>query len=470
MEMEQLTQVEEMGAEFNKSRLSRAATLLNSAVSFLVFSFLDVLDVILCVVYKLVDYAMETDSRPCYCSPEEVTISGDFLVSATKGGRTVVRMAAAAAAAKLRFGDVSDTLHYRPSQVAELAKRAATAVGYKTRGSIGFTVSSDVMGALKEQTNATKSSHRMFAVDLLGFGRSPKPTDSLYTLREQVEMIEKSILKRHNVGSFHIVAHSMGCIIALALAVEHPEAVKSLALIAPVSPGRRRGCVFGAQPYFPVPEGEKAKAAQFVMRQVAPKKVWPPMMFGASIACWYEHVGRTVCVFVCRNHRFWEFLFRLITRNRLVVVIHLFRVPRSIHCYSDLSLSCCLPAALLVTRLCFYCCWDRIRSYMIEAFMCHTHRAAWHSLHNVICGSAETMEGCMDSVSRRSCCDVAVFHGGDDDVIPVDCSYAVGSRIPRARVKVFQRKDHVTIVVGHHKALAGELERIWRNAGCPTTE
>ncbi|RWW77476.1 hypothetical protein BHE74_00014363 [Ensete ventricosum] len=421
MEMEQLTQVEEMGAEFNKSRLSRAATLLNSAVSFLVFSFLDVLDVILCVVYKLVDYAMETDSRPCYCSPEEVTISGDFLVSATKGGRTVVRMAAAAAAAKLRFGDVSDTLHYRPSQVAELAKRAATAVGYKTRGSIGFTVSSDVIGALKEQTSrgrrpvwsdcdcktcnspgchlyvhvegpkdATKSSHRMFAVDLLGFGRSPKPTDSLYTLREQVEMIEKSILKRHNVGSFHIVAHSMGCIIALALAVEHPEAVKSLALIAPV----------------------------------APKKVWPPMMFGASIACWYEHVGRTVCVFVCRNHRFWEFLFRLITRN----------------------------------------------SYMIEAFMCHTHRAAWHSLHNVICGSAETMEGCMDSVSRRSCCDVAVFHGGDDDVIPVDCSYAVGSRIPRARVKVFQKKDHVTIVVGHHKALAGELERIWRNAGCPTTE
>ncbi|RRT54612.1 hypothetical protein B296_00037873 [Ensete ventricosum] len=249
----------------------------------------------------------------------------------------------------------------------------------------------------------------MFAVDLLGFGRSPKPTDSLYTLREQVEMIEKSILKRHNVGSFHIVAHSMGCIIALALAVEHPEAVKSLALIAPVSPGRRRGCVFGAQPYFPVPEEEKAKAAaaQFVMRQVAPKKVWPPMMFGASIACWYEHVGRTVCVFVCRNHRFWEFLFRLITRN---------------------------------------------------------------SLHNVICGSTETMEGCMDSVSRRSCCDVAVFHGGDDDVIPVDCSYAVGSRIPRARVKVFQKKDHVTIVVGHHKALAGELERIWRNAGCPTTE
>ncbi|CAL9125341.1 probable lysophospholipase BODYGUARD 3 [Musa acuminata AAA Group] len=456
-----------MGAEFNKSSLSRAASFLNSAVGFLVFSFLDVLDAILCVVYKLVDSAMETDSRPCYCSPEEVTISGDFLVSATKG-RTVVP-----AAAKLRLGDVSDTLYYRPSQVAELTKKAAIAVGYKTSRSIRFTVSSDVIGAFEEKTSrgrrplwsdcdckkcnspeshlyvhvegpkdtsttttdvifihgfisssafwtetvfpefsdATKSNHRMFAVDLLGFGRSPKPADSLYTLREQVDMIEKSILKRHNVRSFHIVAHSMGCIIALALAVEHPEAVKSLALIAP--------------PYFPVPEGEKA--AQFVMRQVAPKKVWPPIMFGASMSCWYEHVSRTICLLICRNHRLWEFLFRLITRNR-------------------------------------------IRTYMMDAFMCHTHRAAWHSLHNVICGSAEAMERYMDRVNRRSCCDVAVFHGDDDDVLPVDCSYAVGSRIPRARVKVFQRKDHITIVVGHHKALAGELEQIWRNAGSPTSK
>ncbi|CAL9104497.1 unnamed protein product [Musa textilis] len=454
-----------MGAEMNKSSLSRAAGFLNSAVSFLVFLFLDVLDAILCVVYKLADYAMETDSRPCYCSPEEV-----FLVSAAKG-RTDVPVAA-----ELRLGDVSDTLYHRPSHVAELAKKAAIAVGYKTSRSIGFTVSSDVTGALREKTgrgrrplwsdcdcqtcnspeshlyvhvqgpkdtsttttttttdvifihgfisssafwtetvfpefsDATKSRHRMFAVDLLGFGRSPKPADSLYTLREQVDMIEKSILKRHNVRSFHVVAHSMGCIVALALAVEHPEAVESLALIAP--------------PYFPVPEGEKA--AQFVMRQVAPKKVWPPVMFGASVACWYEHVGRTFCLFVCRNHRSWEFLFRLVTRNR-------------------------------------------IRTYMMDVFMCHTHRAAWHSLHNVICGSAATMERFMDSVSRRSCCDVAVFHGSDDDVLPVDCSYAVGSRIPRARVKVFQGKDHVTIVVGHHKALAAELEQIWRTAGRPTT-
>jgi pimeloyl-ACP methyl ester carboxylesterase len=79
-----------------------------------------------------------------------------------------------------------------------------------------------------------KSRYRMFAVDLLGFGRSPKPADSLYTLREHLEMIERSVLEPYKVKSFHIVAHSLGSLIALALAVKYPGAVKSLTLIAPV--------------------------------------------------------------------------------------------------------------------------------------------------------------------------------------------------------------------------------------------
>lgn len=83
-------------------------------------------------------------------------------------------------------------------------------------------------------SEATKSTYRLIAVDLLGFGRSPKPTDSLYTLREHVEMIERSVLVAYKVKRFHIVAHSLGCILALALAVKYPGAVKSLTLLAPV--------------------------------------------------------------------------------------------------------------------------------------------------------------------------------------------------------------------------------------------
>ena len=76
---------------------------------------------------------------------------------------------------------------------------------------------------------------RLFAVDLLGFGKSPKPGDCLYTLKDQVEMIEKTLIHPFHLDSFHLVAHSMGSIIALAIAEKFPTLVKSITLAAPVS-------------------------------------------------------------------------------------------------------------------------------------------------------------------------------------------------------------------------------------------
>ncbi|GAA0172957.1 serine protease [Lithospermum erythrorhizon] len=84
-------------------------------------------------------------------------------------------------------------------------------------------------------SESAKSKYRFLAFDLLGFGRSPKPIDSLYTLGEHLNMIEGSVLEPHKVKSFHIVAHSLGCIIALALAVKYKGSIKSLTLLAPVS-------------------------------------------------------------------------------------------------------------------------------------------------------------------------------------------------------------------------------------------
>ncbi|WOK92917.1 putative lysophospholipase BODYGUARD 2 [Canna indica] len=467
----------------SESLLTLVGELLNSAVSFLIFSFLDVLDVVLCVVYKLIDYAIEAEWKPCYCSSAKsmVNSSGSFLVSLNRGPK-VVRLCSA----KLQLEDVSDTLYSRPSRVSEFSRKAAVAVAASTSMSVrspapttSFAVSSNVMEMLKgkidrrrrpqpiplwsdcdckicnswsrspsnnsqlyvhaeggaadgttttntdvlfihgfissstfwtetvfqEFTEETRSRHRLFAVDLLGFGRSPKPADSLYTLREHIEMIEKSVLERYNVRSFHIVAHSLGCIIALALAVRHPDAVKSLTLLAP--------------PYFPVPRGEEP--TQFIMRRVAPRKVWPAIAFGASMACWYEHVSRTICLLICKNHRLWDFLFRFFTGNR-------------------------------------------IRTFMIEVFMCHTHNAAWHTLHNVICASAEKMESYLRTVREKLSCDVRIFHGDGDELLPVECSYDLAAQIPRASVKVFEKKDHVTILVGQQRAFARELEEVWRSA------
>lgn len=53
-----------------------------------------------------------------------------------------------------------------------------------------------------------------------------------------------------------------------------------------------------------------------MMRRVAPRRVWPAIAFGASMACWYEHISRTICLVICKNHRIWEFLTKLLTRNR----------------------------------------------------------------------------------------------------------------------------------------------------------
>lgn len=84
-------------------------------------------------------------------------------------------------------------------------------------------------------SESANSNLRIFAVDLLGFGKSPKPTNCLYTLQEHTEQIEKSVLKTFQLNTFHLVAHSMGCIIAISLAAKHPESVKSMTLTAPVS-------------------------------------------------------------------------------------------------------------------------------------------------------------------------------------------------------------------------------------------
>nr|XP_010934159.2 probable lysophospholipase BODYGUARD 3 isoform X2 [Elaeis guineensis] len=479
------------GSGAARSAVALVGRMVNDVVSFVVFTILDLLDVTLCLVYKLVDYAMESEWKPCYCSssPKDmITSSGKILVSES-GGSKVVRLSST----KLQLEDISDTLYSRPSLVSEVSRttvrelrrikmerhgsrrpaaaaRSGGGVRSASPNTTTFTINSPIIHLLQGKiggdksypvprwsdcdcptctswnsrdslfvhaevpkglaeedvlfihgfisssafwtetvfpnfSEETRARYRLIAVDLLGFGRSPKPADSLYTLREHVEMIERSVLERYKVRSFHIVAHSLGSILALALAVKYPDAVRSLTLLAP--------------PYFPVPKGEKG--TQFVLRRVAPRRVWPPIAFGASVACWYEHISRTVCLLVCKNHRFWELAFKFVTRNR-------------------------------------------IRTFLMDGFFCHTHNAAWHTLHNIICGSAGKIDGYLDAVREKLSCDVTVIHGRDDELLAISCSYDVQCKIPRAHVKVVDNKDHITIVVGRQKAFARELEEIWRNS------
>ncbi|PON73527.1 Alpha/beta hydrolase fold [Parasponia andersonii] len=488
-----------------RSALVFTGRVINDTVSFVVFSLLDLLDLFLCLAYRVADFFIEAEWKACYCSPskEAITNSGKILVS-EHGESKIVCLSSA----KLRLEEISDTLYRRPSLLTEVSKLTVNELkrlkldgltnannsnnninvinsshheknvikkGSSVRSTfmVNSTIVEMLQGKIGRQqshipiprwsdcdckfctcwtsssketlfvkaevprdsaredvlfihgfisssafwtetvfpnlSSAAKTTYRLFAIDLLGFGRSPKPTDSLYTLREHLDMIERSVLEPHKVKSIHIVAHSLGCILALALAVKHPGSVKSLTLLAP--------------PYFPVPKGEQA--TQYVMRRVAPRRVWPPIAFGASLACWYEHISRTICLVICKNHRLVEFLVKLISRNRL-------------------------------------------RTFLLEGFFCHTHNAAWHTLHNIICGTAAKLDAYLTVVRDRLSCDVHIFHGEDDELIPVECSHNVKAKIPRARVKIIEKKDHITIVVGRQKTFARELEEIWRNSSTRT--
>jgi hypothetical protein len=67
------------------------------------------------------------------------------------------------------------------------------------------------------------------------------------------------------------------------------------------------------QPYF-LPCEERA--SQVALTRLAEKKLWPPLVFGTAVMSWYEHIGRTVCFVICKNHRVWEWLIRILTRKR----------------------------------------------------------------------------------------------------------------------------------------------------------
>ncbi|KAL7225700.1 hypothetical protein ACSBR1_020954 [Camellia fascicularis] len=260
----------------------KTAQLLVSAMSLVVFLFLDFLDIVLCVIYRFVDQFMEGNTTPsCYChrNREEerrrTNYDREGEVSETLHGigrRNVFREMGfprkwnalkengggdgMLRRRRNRWSDcgcescvswMSSNGDYMGRLLHVVVKESSTATfGDDCRGDKpmenviflhGFISSSSFWTetVFPNFSEPTKHNYRFFTVDLLGFGRSPKPRDCLYTLRDHLEMIEKSVIHPFQLGSFHLVAHSMGCVIALALAAKYSKSVKSITLIAPVS-------------------------------------------------------------------------------------------------------------------------------------------------------------------------------------------------------------------------------------------
>lgn len=73
--------------------------------------------------------------------------------------------------------------------------------------------------------------HRVIAVDLIGFGKSDKPKIN-YTLRD-FTLFLKAFLEILQIRTAVLIGHSIGGSISLAFALDYPEMVKKLVLIAP---------------------------------------------------------------------------------------------------------------------------------------------------------------------------------------------------------------------------------------------
>jgi pimeloyl-ACP methyl ester carboxylesterase len=82
--------------------------------------------------------------------------------------------------------------------------------------------------------NALKPRFRLIAPDLIGYGRTdPWPDGHAFRLDEELRLLEPLI--EHQPGGAHVVAHSYGGVVALALARAGRVSIRSLTLIEPVA-------------------------------------------------------------------------------------------------------------------------------------------------------------------------------------------------------------------------------------------
>lgn len=87
-------------------------------------------------------------------------------------------------------------------------------------------LTADALNWVKAMINLKRAGYRVYALDLLGHGKSAKP-DIDYSIEQQSEMLRQFLLTQ-NIQSTDLVSVSMGGWIVLNLAIEHPEVVRRL--------------------------------------------------------------------------------------------------------------------------------------------------------------------------------------------------------------------------------------------------
>jgi pimeloyl-ACP methyl ester carboxylesterase len=95
----------------------------------------------------------------------------------------------------------------------------------------GIASSKEIWDPLLAQLRPTDKN--IIAMDLLGYGRSPKPAWSKYSTQEQAAAALATLKRRRVRGKVTIIGHSMGALVAVHIATLRPKLVKELILYEP---------------------------------------------------------------------------------------------------------------------------------------------------------------------------------------------------------------------------------------------
>ncbi len=77
-----------------------------------------------------------------------------------------------------------------------------------------------------------EADHRVITIDILGFGSSPNPPESTYTLDEHAAALDRTIRALGLRQPFTLVGHSLGSLIAARYAATHRRALDRLVLVS----------------------------------------------------------------------------------------------------------------------------------------------------------------------------------------------------------------------------------------------
>ncbi|MFC8732312.1 alpha/beta fold hydrolase [Luteimicrobium sp. NPDC057192] len=132
---------------------------------------------------------------------------------------------------------------------------------------------------------------RTIALDLLGFGASPRPTGSAYDTADHVAAVVATLDALDLRAPVTLVGHSMGALVALRLAADHPDRVARLVLVG--------------MPVFASPEAARRSLARTPLRR----------------ALLYGPTSRALCLVWCRALR---------PLSRRVAALYVRRVPAAV--------------------------------------------------------------------------------------------------------------------------------------------